>query len=63
MKKDPIDISKGSLPPKRDTNTTSISRGPIMSEEDKRLNKLFQEQIEHFKKLDALYKPLSKKNT
>ena len=50
--------SKGS-PPEKKSETTNKALAPVMTEEDKRMDEEHIKLIEHFKKLEILYKPLS----
>ncbi len=51
--------SKGSPPEKKSETTTNKELAPVMTEEDKRMDEEHIKLIEHFKKLEILYKPLS----
>jgi len=51
--------SSNGSPPDKKTETTNNAPAPIMTEEDKRMDEAFIKQVESFKKLEKLYKPLS----
>ena len=58
MANKPAGNSKGS-PPSKEAKATSSELAPIMTEQDKRMDEEHIKLVEHFKKLEILYKPLS----